>query len=83
MSRIRVLPISRLVIPLFSTQDLEVLKRCFFLGRQMTEMSLRISVFYDCRLDSMRGASSRHNCNISLSKFAGYLCVEEKGGGRC
>ena len=28
----------------------------------MTEMSLREAVFYDSRLDSMCGASSRHDC---------------------
>jgi hypothetical protein len=47
---------SWLVISLFLAGYLEVLERCFFVGREMSEVTLRVSILNYGRLDSVCGA---------------------------
>jgi len=59
---------SRLVHPLFLADYLEVLERCFFIEGEMSEVTLRISILNDCRLDSVCGAIGRHDFVKNSSK---------------
>jgi len=52
---------SRFVHPLFLADYLEVLERRFLIRREMSEMSLRIPILNDSRLDSVCGAIGRHD----------------------